>query len=155
MLAFHLRQHECIQKHIHFDLLDGSTFTGNRIVCFSLKCLYDRERKRETLSPARADTKKKFRSKFSHSFWQPRPFHLTLENCLQLQNFATYKKERIMSLKHFFIGSGPGALFTTLHFLHNLQMGLISQSVCNWQAFSAWCNLTLRLILSICKLRRK
>jgi hypothetical protein len=47
-----------------------------------------------------------------------------------------------------------GAVFTRLHFLHNLQMDPISKSVCHWQAFPALCNVMLKLIVPICKLRK-
>ncbi len=33
-----------------------------------------------------------------------------------------------------------GALFVTIHFIHNLQMGPISQSTCHWKVFSGQCN---------------
>ncbi len=36
-----------------------------------------------------------------------------------------------------FYGTGPRAVFTTLHFLRNLQMNPISYSVSPWRAFSA------------------
>ncbi len=34
-------------------------------------------------------------------------------------------------------GSGSGTVFTKLHFLCNLQVSAISESVCQWQAFQA------------------
>jgi hypothetical protein len=44
-----------------------------------------------------------------------------------------------------------GAVFTTFHFLRNLRMGQISESVCNWQNIMALCNLMLQLIRPILK----
>ncbi len=41
------------------------------------------------------------------------------------------------------VDKNTGTVFTTLHFLPNLQMGPISKSVCPWQDFSAWGNNTL------------
>ncbi len=49
----------------------------------------------------------------------------------------------------------PGAVVTTLHFLHNIQMGPISSTVCSWHDFRALCNVTLELIRPIRKLRSK
>ncbi len=49
----------------------------------------------------------------------------------------------------------PEVAFTTLHFLHNLQMGPVSQSVCSWQAFPAKCKTTFQLNGPICNLQRK
>ncbi len=49
----------------------------------------------------------------------------------------------------------PGSVITTLHFFRNLRMGTISKSVCNSQAFPAYCNVTLWLIGHILKIRRK
>jgi len=37
----------------------------------------------------------------------------------------------------------PGAVFTTLNFLHNLRIRQASYIVCPWQAFLAQCNVTL------------
>ncbi len=42
-----------------------------------------------------------------------------------------------------------------LHFLPKLQIGSISYGVCPWQAFPAWCNVTLSLIAVIRNLQRK
>ncbi len=50
--------------------------------------------------------------------------------------------------------SNPETVFTTLHFLHNLQMGLISQCVCPLQAITPYYDVTLQLIGPICKLQR-
>jgi hypothetical protein len=47
------------------------------------------------------------------------------------------------------------ALFKKLHFLRKLQIGSISYGVCPWQAFIAWCNVTLSLIAVIRNLQRK
>jgi hypothetical protein len=52
-------------------------------------------------------------------------------------------------------GKGPGAAFTTLYFLPNLQMSPISYSISPWRAFSGQCNKTLLAIVTITKLRRK
>ncbi len=38
-----------------------------------------------------------------------------------------------------------GAVFTTLHFIPNLRMLAISQSVCPWQTFPPYCNVTFQL----------
>ncbi len=50
---------------------------------------------------------------------------------------------------------GCVTIFTTFHFLRNLIIGPISKSVCNSQAFPAYCNVMLWLIGLILKLRRK
>ncbi len=49
----------------------------------------------------------------------------------------------------------PRCLFTTLHFLHNLLFGPISQSVCPQQTFIAWCNVIIMLIWPTDKSQRK
>ncbi len=43
----------------------------------------------------------------------------------------------------------PGAIFTTLHFLSNLQMGTIGLNVCPMQGLTAQCNVTLCLTETI------
>ncbi len=50
---------------------------------------------------------------------------------------------------------GPGCAFKTLHFLRNLRMGPKSSSVSSLKAFLVYCNLILKLIGQIRKLRRK
>ncbi len=50
------------------------------------------------------------------------------------------------------VSTVPGAIFTTLHFLHNLQMCSFNESVCPWQAFPAKCNVTIQLTGPVCKL---
>ncbi len=47
------------------------------------------------------------------------------------------------------------AAITTLHFLRNLWMGAINLTACHWQAFTAYCDVTLWLIGPIWKLRVK
>ncbi len=54
-----------------------------------------------------------------------------------------------------FVNTIPGVVFTTLYFLHNLRMVPMSKSVCPWQVFPAWCNVTLQRIVPIYKLQRK
>ncbi len=43
-------------------------------------------------------------------------------------------------------GTSSGALFTTLHFLRNLRMLPISQSICHQQANLVFCSVTLQLV---------
>jgi hypothetical protein len=49
----------------------------------------------------------------------------------------------------------PGVVFKTLHFLYNLRMDQKSWTICLYQAFPALCNVTIKLIGPIRKLRRK
>jgi len=42
-----------------------------------------------------------------------------------------------------FIVQAPGVLFTTHHFLQNIQMGSIGQCACHCQAFQTYCNIPL------------
>ncbi len=55
----------------------------------------------------------------------------------------------------YFIVQATGPLFTTLYFHRNLQVRPISWSVCSWQDFPDWYNVSLWPIWSICKLWRK
>ncbi len=57
--------------------------------------------------------------------------------------------------KYSFVNMAHGTVFTTLHFLFNLQMGTMSLIVCPWLPFTAQCNVALELIRHICKLQRK
>ncbi len=47
------------------------------------------------------------------------------------------------------------SVFATLHFLRNLQMGPNSKSICQQQAFPAYCDVTLLLIRTIHRLHIK
>ncbi len=68
---------------------------------------------------------------------------------------SSYLKIVVFPLKYVTIFNGIRVVFTTLHFICNLWMSPISQSVCLWQAFTALCNVTLKLIGPIHKLHLK
>ncbi len=67
---------------------------------------------------------------------------------------ALYKQNQFLKKTHSIVKPGwfhDGAVFTTLHFLYNLQIGPISCSVCPWQASQALCNVILHHIGPISK----
>ncbi len=41
------------------------------------------------------------------------------------------------------VGRSPEVVFKTLHLFSNSQIGPVCKSVCTWQAFPSWCNVTL------------
>jgi len=60
-----------------------------------------------------------------------------------VNNEAISAAEHPGTVKALELEDRAGATFTTLHFLDNLQMGVITSSVCPSQAFTSKCNVTL------------
>jgi hypothetical protein len=60
-----------------------------------------------------------------------------------VNNEAISAAEHPGTVKALELEERAGATFTTLHFLDNLQMGVITSSVCPSQAFTSKCNVTL------------
>ncbi len=77
--------------------------------------------------------------------WQAFPYWCNVTHQLIEQNCKLHRKQSVVKMD-------PGSIFTRLQFLRNLQMGLISQYICSWQAFPYWCNVTHQLIEHDCKL---
>ncbi len=74
---------------------------------------------------------------------------------LALTNKPSFYVTQLITCVKSFMIQAPGGIFTTLHFLHNLRTGPISQSIFHWQAFTAQCYVTVWLNGLISDLRRK
>jgi hypothetical protein len=70
--------------------------------------------------------------------WEDFPTFLMWYYCL-LGPCINYKENEVFWIRP----QRSEAIFTTLIFLHNLQMGLLSLSFCPWKALPASCNVTL------------